>query len=250
MTKKRRQNLLKKRRTNLFNKQVKSVVLGLEETKYKTTRWADLPLTVANMNHNTLAKVKLWEQGSSGGMVIFPQAAGTLQDKVQGREYYALGAKINLELTFPYDRMDTIVKLWYVPIRTGIPDPDVGEFFRQTLGNVMMDPRNMANYPYAKYLGMIRPRTQQHTFGTLASGTGILGGRNSTKMVQYYIPFNKTFKCRSNVGSDSMIDYDDIPNIPEKAFIVMTAYNEQGSTSLDQVVTNIEGVITFSFKDP
>ena len=226
------------------------MVLGLEETKYKTTPWSALPLTATTINHNTVRLIKLWEQGSAGGMVIYPQAAGTVQDKVQGREYYAQGVKINMEFTFPFDRLDTVVKMWYVPVTTGIPDPEYNEFFRNTLGNVMMDPRNMNNYPRAKYLGTIRPRTRQTIFGTLLNGNGILGGRDVTEMKTFYIPFNKNFKLRSNVNSDSMIDYNDVSNLAEKAFIVMTAYNEQGAAITDTVVTNMEGVLTFSFKDP
>jgi len=226
------------------------VVLGLEETKYKTTRWADLPLTASTVFHNQLVKVKLWEQGSSGGMTVFPQAAGTVQDKVQGREYYAQGLKLNIEFTFPFDRLDTTLRIWYVPVTTGIPDPDYDEFFRNTLGNVMMDPRNMNNYPRAKYLGSVRPRTRQPAFGTLVSGNGIIGGRDVTEMKTFYMPFNKNFKLRSNVNSDSMIDYNDVSNLAEKAFLVITGYNEQGATVLDQIVSNIEGVFTFSFKDP
>lgn len=226
------------------------MVLGLEETKYKTTKLDQLPLTATTINHNTVQLFKVWEQGSAGGMVVFPQAAGTLQNAIQGREYYAQGLKLNIEFTFPFDRLDTIVKLWYVPVTTGIPDPTYSEFFRDTLGNVMMDPRNMANYPRAKYLGSIRPRTRQPAFATLLNGSGVIGGRPVTEMRSYYFPMNKTFKLRSNVGSDSMVDYNDVTNLAEKAFLVMTAYNEQGAIITDTVVTNMEGVFTFSYKDP
>jgi len=71
-----------------------------------------------------------------------------------------------------------------------------------------------------------------------------------TEMKTFYMPFNKNFKLRSNVNSDSMIDYNDVSNLAEKAFLVITGYNEQGATVLDQIVSNIEGVFTFSFKDP
>jgi hypothetical protein len=236
--------------TKKFNTQVRNVMLAMEETKYKTTAYSALPATVASINHNTLAVVKLWEQGSNGTMVIFPLGRGDDQDQFIGREYYAKTLKLSMQFTFPYDRLGTTVKIWYVPVKTGQPEPSATEFFRNISGNVMLDPRNMQNFPFAKYLGSFRPRVVQSTFGELLDGTGSIGGRPATVVKTYNIPFNKFFKLRSNVASDADVDPNDIPNLAEKGFIVMTAYNEQGALASDEVVSNIEGAITFSFKDP
>lgn len=236
--------------TKRFNTQVKNVMLAMEETKYKTTPYSSLPVPISSMNHNTLNTVKLWEQGAAGTMVIFPLGRGDDQDQFIGREYYAKTLKLSMQFTFPYDRLGTTVKVWYVPVKTGQPEPVYNEFLRNVSGNVMLDPRNMQNFPYAKYLGSFRPRVIQSTFGELLDGTGSIGGRPATVVKTFNIPFNKFFKLRSNVANDADVDTNDIPNLAEKGFLVMTAYNQQGALASDTVVSNIEGAITFSFKDP
>jgi hypothetical protein len=237
--------------TKRFNTQVKNVMLNMEETKYKTTKFSDLPATQALMKHDSLAAIKLWEQGGGSSMRIFPQFQGDGQEQFIGREYYAKTLKIQLQFTFPYDRLGTLVKCWYVPVKTGIPEPTKTEFFQAVMGNVMIDPRNMQNYPYAKYLGSFRPRVLQTTFGTLTPELGgEIGGRPATVIKTWNIPFNKFFKLRSNVNGDGMYDADEIPTLPEKGFLVMTAYNQQEAGLDDTVVSNMEGVVTFSWKDP
>lgn len=236
--------------TKKFNTQVKNVMLAMEETKYKTTAYSSLPVTVASINHNSLAVVKLWEQGAATTMVLFPNTQGDAQNQVIGREYYGMTLKLSLQFTFPYDRLGTTVKVWYVPVKTGQPEPSYDEFFRNVSGNVMLDPRNMQNFPYAKYLGSFRPRVRQTTFGELIDGTGSIGGRDATVVKSYRIPFNKFFKLRSNTINDGTVDFNDIPMLAEKGFLVMTAYNEEKAVATDTVVSNIEGAITFSFKDP
>ncbi|AJP36395.1 putative capsid protein [Avon-Heathcote Estuary associated circular virus 10] len=236
--------------TARFNTQVKNVMLAMEETKYKTTNLTGLPAYATTMYHNKLTSFKLWEQGSNGTMALFPLQRGTDQDEIVGREYYAKSLKIDLQFTFPYDRLGSTIKVWYVPVKTGQPEPAYDEFFRNTSGNIMLDPRNMQNYPYAKYLGSFRPRVKQTTFGTLVNGNGVLGGRDATVVKSYRISFNKFFKLRSNVGGDAEIDFNDIPNLAEKAFLVFTAYNEEAALETDQVISNVEGAFTFSYKDP
>jgi hypothetical protein len=236
--------------TKMFNTQVKNVMLGMEETKYKTNDLGALPQFTRTMYHNTLTVWKLWEQGSNSTMTLFPVQQGDTQVNIIGREYYAKTLKMDLQFTFPYDRLGSTIKVWYVPMKTGSPEPSYGEFFRDVSGNIMLDPRNMQNYPYAKYLGSFRPRVRQTTFGTLVNGNGVLGGRDATVVKSYRIPFNRFFKLRSNVSSDAMVDYNDIPNLAEKGFLVFSAYNEEGALATDQVVSNVEGAFTFSYKDP
>lgn len=236
--------------TARFNTQVKNVMLGMEETKYKTNDLGAIPSFTRTMYHNGLTVFKLWEQGSNATMPLFPLVQGDGQADIIGREYYAKTLKIDLQFTFPYDRLGSTIKVWYVPSKTGQPEPSYDEFFRNVSGNIMLDPRNMSNYPYAKYLGSFKPRVRQTTFGTLVNGNGVLGGRDATVVKSYRIPFNKFFKLRSNVGSDAMVDYNDIPNLAEKGFLVFSAYNEESALVTDQVVSNVEGAFTFSYKDP
>jgi hypothetical protein len=236
--------------TKRFNNQVKNVMLAMEETRYKTTNLTSLPTYTTTMYHNSLTVWKLWDQGSGADMVLFPLSRGTDQSQFEGREYYAKTLKIDLQFTFPYDRLGSTVKVWYVPVKTQQPEPSYNEFFRNVSGNIMLDPRNMANFPYAKYLGSFKPKVRQTTFGTLVNGSGVLGGRDATVVKSYRIPFNKFFKMRSNVSGDGDFDSNDIPNLVEKGFLVFSAYNEEGAVILDQVVSNVEGAFTFSFKDP
>ena len=116
--------------TKRFNTQVKNVMLSMEETKYKTTPYSSLPTSFSNIFHNSVRAVKLWEQGSNGGMVVFPLDQGDDVNQFIGKEYYAKTLKLSMQFTFPYDRLGTTVKLWYVPVKTGQPDPSYTEFFR------------------------------------------------------------------------------------------------------------------------
>jgi len=236
--------------TARFNTQVKNVMLGMEETKYKTSDLGVLPQFYRTMYHNNLTVFKLWEQGSNATMALFPLTQGDGQDEIIGREYYANTLKMDLQFTFPYDRLGSTVKVWYVPVKTGGPEPSYTEFFRNVSGNIMLDPRNMQNFPYAKYLGSFKPKVRQTTFGTLVNGNGVLGGRDATVIKSYRISFNKFFKLRSNITNDGSFAPFDIPNMPEKGFLVFSAYNEEGALETDQVISNIEGAFTFSYKDP
>jgi len=58
--------------TARFNTQVKNVMLGMEETKYKTSDLGVLPQFYRSMYHNNLTVFKLWEQGSNATMALFP----------------------------------------------------------------------------------------------------------------------------------------------------------------------------------
>lgn len=222
----------------------------MEETKYKTNDLGAIPTFYRVMYHNKLTVFKLWEQGANATMPLFPLQQGDAQDQFIGREYYAKTLKMDLQFTFPYDRLGTTIKVWYVPVKTGQPEPTYDEFFRNVSGNIMLDPRNMANYPYAKYLGSFKPKVRQTTFGTLVNGNGVLGGRDATVVKSYRISFNKFFKLRSNVGGDAVVDFNDIPNLAEKGFLVFSAYNEEAALETDQVISNVEGAFTFSYKDP
>ena len=238
--------------TSNFNKQVRSVLMAETETKYITKKWADLPITVGAMTHNTLRFAYLWKQGAEGDMTIWPNRGGgyDTQTNIDGREFYAKGLKVQLQFTIPYDRLDTTVKVWYLPMQTGVPDPASNTFFRDTLGNVMIDPRNMANYK-ARYLGSVRPRPRQFPFGETVAGEGEEGGRAYSTIRSYYIPFNRTLRYRSNIGSDEQMDNGEITNLSEKGLIVFTAYNQENAVSgEDTVLSNIEGVVTTVFKDP
>lgn len=250
MSKYKRSAMKARENTRNFNKQVKNVLLDMEESRYFVTNWSGIPSTVASMNHNSFYVAQLWAQGSAGGMVLFPQSRSVTQNAFTGREYYMKGIKISLQFTFPYDRLGTRVRIWYVQNTTGAADPTYSSFFRDSLNNVIIDPRNPKNWPKTKYLGEVRPRVLQTTFGTLADGTGSIGGRPCSVIRNYYLPFNKMFECEANDGSDTDILVTNVPKLTEKGYLVMVAYNEQGAAVTDTVVTNIEGVLTTYFKDP
>lgn len=244
--------------TRRFNQQVKNVLLQQTESKYYCTTWANIPAPVTSMKHNSFYLAQLWGQGSGGSMNLFPQFRGDNQNQFEGREYYMKGLKISLQFTFPYDRLGTRVRIWYVQNTTGDADPTYNTFFRDSLNNVMIDPRNAKNWPKTKYLGEVRPRVLQTTFGVLTAEGGVIGGRPCSVLRNYYLPFNTMFEMKANVGNDNGVDPTNIPKLAEKGYLVMVAYNEQGAITPsiippevgDTVVTNIEGVITTYFKDP
>lgn len=250
MTKYKRNAMRTESNTRKFNEQVKNVLLSQIEPKHYCTNWANLPGPVTAMFHNNFYVAQLWGQGNASSMNIFPQYRGDNQNQFEGREYYMKGIKLSLQFTFPYDRLGTRVRIWYVQNTTGDADPVYNTFFRDSLDNVMLDQRNSKNWPKTKYLGEIRPKVFQTTFGTLADGTGTIGGRPCSVIRNYYLPFNKTFEMKGNVGNDNSVDPTNIPKLAEKGYLVMVAYNEQGALSTDQVVSNIEGVCTTYFKDP
>uniref|UniRef100_UPI004047A00F hypothetical protein n=1 Tax=Rheinheimera sp. TaxID=1869214 RepID=UPI004047A00F len=184
--------------TRRFNQQVKNVLLQQTESKYYCTTWANIPAPVTSMKHNSFYLAQLWSQGSGGSMNLFPQFRGDNQNQFEGREYYMKGLKISLQITFPYDRLGTRVRIWYVQNTTGDADPTYNTFFRDSLNNVMIDPRNAKNWPKTKYLGEIRPKVYQTTFGVLADGNGVIGGRPCSVLRNYYLPFNTMFEMKAN----------------------------------------------------
>ena len=98
--------------TKAFNTQVKSVLLGMNESKYVVRKKSEVfPLDV--LRHNTFNVAQLWAQGNAASMNIFP-TRGDAQFQFDGREFYLKGIKLNLQLTFAADRLASRVRVWYV----------------------------------------------------------------------------------------------------------------------------------------
>ena len=221
--------------TARFNKQVKSVLLGMNESKYKVANINDIaPLSI--LRHNSFNVMSLWGQGFTSTMSIFP-GRGDSQETIDGREFYMKGIKINLQLTFAADRLASRVRVWYVQNTTGAPDPTYDTFFRNEANNVMLDMRNNQNWPKTRYLGEIRPKRD---YGA---------GRPQSVYRSYYMPFNKFLQYEGNVASDGSFSTTSIAKLPEKGYLVWVAYDDQGSLGTDNLVTNIEGTLTTYFKD-
>lgn len=221
--------------TKRFNKQVKNVLLSMNESKYVVRKKSEIfPLDV--LRHNSFNVATLWAQGNASSMVIFP-TRGDAQYQFDGREFYMKGIKINLQLTFAADRLASRVRLWYVQNTTGAADPTYDTFFRNEQNNVLLDMRNYANWPKTRYLGEIKPIRD---YG---------GGRPQAVYRSYYLPFNKFLQCESNFNGDGAMDNNEIPKLSEKGYLIWVAYDDQGSLGTDELVTSIEGTFTTYFKD-
>jgi len=221
--------------TKKFNTQVKSVLLGMNESKYVVRKKSEVfPLDV--LRHNTFNVAQLWAQGNAASMNIFP-TRGDSQYQFDGREFYMKGIKINLQLTFAADRLASRVRLWYVQNSTGAADPTYDTFFRNEQNNVLLDMRNNQNWPKTRYLGEIRPRRD---YG---------GGRPQAVLRSYYLPFNKFLAFEANFNGDGAMDNNEIPKLAEKGYLIWVAYDDQGSIGTDNLVTSIEGTFTTYFKD-
>jgi len=214
---------------------VKNVLLGMNESKYIVQQKSNIfPLDI--LRHNSFNVAKLWDQGVAANMRLFPNR-GDEQDQFDGREFYMKGIKFSMQLTFAADRLASRVRVWYSTSNPANIDPSYDDFFRNSQNNVMLDVRNNQNWPKARYLGEIRPIKD---YG---------GGRPQSVYRNYYLPFNKFVRYEANIGDDGVINNTRFTNVPEKGYFIFVAYDDQGSTLLDNLVTSIEGTFTTYFKD-
>lgn len=220
-------SLVVKKKTNELVKLIKGVTLKQAETCYRSV---SRPL--ANLYHDTLRVVPIWTNSDTS---IFPPQGNSDGDR-RGDEIIAQGIRMRMVIQIPFDRRNTILKMWYLPMNSAQGDPtNYGNFFHNVSGNSQLDPVQTDHWKGIRYLGLFKARSVDQNLTEV--------GNNKTILVNRWIPMKKRL-CFINDGST-------VPgNIKEEGFIVIAPYDSISTSTLDIVVTNIETTFTLYYKDP
>lgn len=207
---------------------IKSVLLGMAETNYKSH-----DVKGSSFTHNTLARHDLWNINTSDANSIFP-AIGDGDANRSGDMIQATGIKIRGIFEVPNDRFNMKMKVWFVQWNTS--DGTIttqNEFFHNIAGNIMLDPIQNKRFRSVKYLGTIKCRS-----------TDTQAGSAQTKTVL----FNRWLKMNKKIYFKN--DASEVPtNMKEYGSLLFAPYDTISSATTDTVVANSELTYTLYYKD-
>lgn len=224
-----------------MRKMIKNVQLSQAETNYKT-----LAITSSGMNHDSIYSFPIWGPLAS----VFP-TQGTGDDQRVGDRITARSIKVRMCITIPYDRQNTKLKLYYLPYNSDQGNPTTAsQLFNNITGNTMLDPINFKRWKGIKYLGMYRPRDNDAKSWVTQGGHQVPedppADRAASNSATIYI--NKTInlnrKCWFQDGTDQQPS-----NFRENGTILILPYATTNTSTLDTVITGMEGAYTLYYKD-
>lgn len=216
------------RKAKSTKKLVKSVLLNMAETNYKSHDQKGQVFL-----HDVLARQDLWKVNTTAADSIWP-AVGDGDANRTGDMIQATGIKIRGVFEIPNDRFNMRMKIWFVQWNTGDGVPNTQNDFQHNIsGNIMLDPIQNKRFRSVKYLGMVRCR---------ASDTQTASAQTKTIFFERWIPIKKKVYFKA--------DGSELPtNMKEYGSLVFAPYDTISSSQTDIVVASSEITYTLYYKD-
>lgn len=237
-----RQPAMRKRRR--FPRQttrlVKAITLKMSEPKRK-----DVSLQFTSNGqfaHDALYECVLNTTDQGNTTVPTRLIASGGQSARVGDEVYSTGFMVRGSFGIPFDRRNTIVKIWLVEYNSNQGTPtNQAQWYRDTTGNNMIDPINNDRFPSAKLLKVLRCKARD-----LYVERGEVTDTGSIQQLYYniWIPF----KRKLHYASAS--ELPPISGSKERFSLIATAYDTSSTITTDTVVVDHRQSVTWYYKDP
>lgn len=219
--------LAAKAKTRTLVKLIKGVQLNQCETCYRTFK-----IQSFSLNHNVIARLTLWDDSMTAGNNLFPTQGDTDGNR-RGDEIITQGIRLRMIFNVPYDRRNSMFKIFFVPYNTVQGDPyNRTDLLHDITGTIMLDPLQTDRWPNIMYLGKYSCRSKD-----------LQGSDHHTILINRWIPMKRKLKFL-NDGSIYP------SNIPERGAIVILPYSTTGALETDTIANNCQLTATLYYKDP
>jgi len=219
---------------------VKSVALSLAESKSISANF----ITTASIGsgglfHNVLTQFKIIDNTTTTGGIL--PITGTTDGTRNGSDIYAVGIMLRGQVSLPFDRRNTKIKMWLSERNTAQGDANLyNTFFKNVTGSGALDPVNNDAFKH-KYLGELR-----HYAKDLYIERGELtdAGAEATIYFKRWIPFKRHLKFNGSSSNAAAI------GMKEALSVHFLAYDTYNTLVTDRVATTLNMAATMYFKDP
>ena len=222
----------KKRRGNLV-KLIKDIQIGNSEMKYKSGT-----ATMGNALHNNIYQIHAWSSPGTGTNLDIMPAQGVNDTTRIGDRIYIEGIKLRCSFQTVGDRLNTKIKVFYIPHNSEQGDPS-SDLFHNVTGSVMTDPVQKKKYPGIRYLGTHRVHPADVQF--LTSGTTVSANNNDISF-SHWVPIQKKVWFKADASK--------VPtNLKEYGTFAFCFYHNFGAIVTDVVMTGGNVNATLYYKD-
>ena len=174
----------KKKRSNLV-RLIKDINIDQSEMKYKSGSY-----TLGNCFHNNIYQIHAWSFPGTGNNLDILPGQGVNDSTRIGDRIYVKGVMLRCCFQTVGDRLNTKIKVFWIPHNSEDGDPSSGDIFHNITGSVMVDPVQKKRYPGIKYLGTHRVKPADIQF--LTSGTTVSANNNDITF-KHFIPIDKKY---------------------------------------------------------
>lgn len=219
----------KRTKSKMTSRKIRKITKSMIMAKKETKR-LDYAGGTDNVYHNTGAL------GTPNSMMLnrtdkLP-AQGDGDSGRDGNDIYGVGWTIRIQTRFPWDRLNTKLKFWFLRVPKGYnPASSYTNMFDNITGNVMLDPidkdRVHVLTSFVAFLKDINPAQ---------SGSV----KDATTYHKVFIPLKKTIKFWDDGAQDNSMPYD--------YFITYAGYDTTGTLPTDVVATT-QIWSRFTYKD-
>ncbi|AXH75801.1 MAG: putative capsid protein [Circoviridae sp.] len=221
-----------KKRSNLV-KLIKDIQMGQSEMKYKSGTY-----TFGNALHNNIYQIHAWSSPGTGTNLDIMPAQGVNDTTRIGDRIYVKGIKLRCCFQTVGDRLNTKIKVYWIPHNSEQGDPS-SDLFHPITGSVMVDPLQKKRYPGIKYLGTHRVIPQDIQF--LTAGTTVSPNNNDISF-SHFVPIEKKVWFKADASK--------IPtNLKEYGTFAFCFYHNRGALITDVVMTSGDVNATLYYKD-
>jgi len=220
---------------------VKSVALSLAESKSISANFLTTTTTPTSggLFHNVLTQFKIIDNTTSTGGIL--PITGTSDQTRNGSDIYATGIMLRGQVSLPFDRRNTKIKMWYTERNTAQGDANTySTFFKQVTGSGALDPVNDDAFKH-KYLGELRTRARDLY---IERGELTDAGAEATIYFKRWIPFRRHLKFNSTSSNAATV------GMKEALSVHFLAYDTYATAETDRVCTTVNFAATLYFKDP
>ena len=224
--------IAKKKRTNLVSL-IKSINIKESEMKYKSASYS-----FGNLSHNEIYQVHAWSSpGTGNNLDIFP-AQGITDGTRVGDRIFCKGIQLRCCFQTVSDRMNTKIKVFWIPHNSEQGDPS-SDLFHNVTSSVMVDPVQKKRYPGVKYLGTHRVKPADiHIVNT----TSTASYNNNDITFSHFIPMNKKVFFQADASKKPT-------NLKEYGTFAFCIYHNFSTLATDVVITGGDVNATLYYKD-
>lgn len=234
---------IRTKRANTLYKKVRTAMLRASDVKakYQAYYFGGNATPQRSFLHDSIHSCVL---GSTGSDTSYPTALsnGAADSNRIGSDVYSSGFRVRGSFGLPFDRRNTIIKIWLVEYNTNQGSPtDVTNWFRNVTGNNVLDPINTERFPGVKLLRTLRAKARD-----LYVERGEITDTGSIHQLYYdiWVPFKRKLRYSSTSAAN--------PSSGMKEFLslVMTCYDTYSAASAtDNVIVDHDQMVTFYYKD-
>lgn len=219
---------------------VKKVMMAMSESKRVDK---SMPFTSnENMAHDSIYEVILHttDQGNTTCVTNISNS-GSFAGRI-GDEVYSTGFRVRGSFGIPFDRRNTVIKIWLLEYNTNQGSPTTeAQFYRSITGNNMLDPINNDRFPGLRLLRKLECKAKD-----LYVERGEVTDAGSIHQLYYdaWIPFKRKFRYNGNTNN-----VPPISGSKERLSLIATAYDTASTLTTDVIVNDHKQVVTWFFKD-